>query len=85
METKETISIAKDFSNRLGARYRKDGPYSGQEFLESHLKPAFERAVAGDYRVLIDPLNLIKFLTISLQLKFYKQYYFLSQTKFTNN
>lgn len=54
METKETITIARDFSNRLGARYRKDGPYSGQEFLESHLKPALERAVAGDYRVLID-------------------------------
>lgn len=54
METKETIIIAKDFSNRLGARYRKDGPFSGEEFLEVHLKPAYERAVAGGYCILID-------------------------------
>jgi hypothetical protein len=54
METRETITIAKDFSNRLGARYRKDGPYSGQEFLEVHLQPAYERAVAGGYCILID-------------------------------
>jgi hypothetical protein len=54
METKETITIAKDFSNRLGARYRKDGPYSGEEFLEEHLLPAFERAVTSGSYVLID-------------------------------
>lgn len=54
METKETIIIAKDFSNRLGARYRKDGPYSGQQFLEEHLLPAFERAVVGGFCIMID-------------------------------
>ena len=54
METKETITIAKDFSNRLGARYRADGPFSGQEFLERLLLPAFDRAVIGGYCVLID-------------------------------
>jgi len=54
METKETITIATDFSNRPGARYRKDGPNSGQQFLEDLLLPAFERAVEGGYCVLID-------------------------------
>lgn len=36
------INIANDFSVYPGGRYRKDGDYSGEEFRESLLLPAFE-------------------------------------------
>ena len=35
------IDIGRDFSRILGARFRKDGPYSGEEFREDILEPAF--------------------------------------------
>lgn len=38
------ISIAKDFSRAPGIRYRKNGPYSGEEFRETVLVPAFSKA-----------------------------------------
>jgi len=38
------INIAKDFSDCPGARYYDDGDYSGQEFREKLLKPAFENS-----------------------------------------
>jgi hypothetical protein len=38
----KSISIANDFSEAPGARYYEDGPFSGQEFREKILKPAFE-------------------------------------------
>lgn len=34
-----TISIAKDFSEYVGARYKTLGPYSGEEFRDDHLVP----------------------------------------------
>ena len=44
-----TINIANDFTALPGPRYRDQGPGSGQEFLETHLKPIFRRALeAGD-------------------------------------
>lgn len=54
MEIKQKISIANDFSSAPGAWYREDGENSGQEFLEDILQKAFEDAVRGDYKVLID-------------------------------
>lgn len=39
------ISVAKDFSRTTGARYLKDGPYSGQAFYEDLLRAKFEEAV----------------------------------------
>lgn len=35
-----TINIAEQFSRTPGARYRKDGPFSGEEFREQFLVPA---------------------------------------------
>jgi hypothetical protein len=40
-----------DFTRTPGARYRADGPFSGQEYREDHLVPAYERAVAQGVRV----------------------------------
>jgi len=54
MEIKDTITIATDFSDHPGARYRKDGDFSGEQFLEEILLPKFEKAVQGDYILLID-------------------------------
>lgn len=38
------IDIGKDFSPTPGTRYRADGPWSGEQFREEVLEPAFERA-----------------------------------------
>jgi STAS-like domain of unknown function (DUF4325) len=38
-----TIHIANDFSRFPGGRYRTDGRFSGQEFREDFLEPAFAR------------------------------------------
>lgn len=48
------ITIRTDFSDSPGARYRKDGPHSGQEFFETLLKPRFEEAVEQNVRLEID-------------------------------
>lgn len=40
------INIKNDFSDSPGARYREDGPHSGQEFFEDLLKPKFDEARA---------------------------------------
>lgn len=54
MEIKDTIKIASDFSDHPGARYKKDGEWSGEKFLEELLLPKFEKAVTGDYLLEID-------------------------------
>lgn len=36
------IIIASDFSDTPGGRYRKDGEFSGEEFRDELLRPAFE-------------------------------------------
>tara|TARA_B100000508_G_scaffold36077_1_gene27896 strand:- start:14357 stop:14698 length:342 start_codon:yes stop_codon:yes gene_type:complete len=54
MEIKDKLSIAEDFSDAPGARYREDGDNSGQEFLEDHLLPKFNLAVEGGYKLLVD-------------------------------
>jgi STAS-like domain of unknown function (DUF4325) len=38
------ISIAAQFSRYPGPRYRKDGPFSGEEFREEFLAPALQNA-----------------------------------------
>lgn len=40
------IHIKEEFSDSLGARYKKDGQYSGEEFYEKLLRPRFDEAVS---------------------------------------
>lgn len=54
MEIKDKIIIASDFSDHPGARYRKDGEFSGEQFLDEILRPRFEKAVSGGYLLLVD-------------------------------
>ena len=48
-----TINIKTDFSDSPGARYRKDGPHSGEEFFEALLKPKFDEAVRNQVKLII--------------------------------
>lgn len=54
MEIKDKITIATDFTDHPGARYRSDGDFSGQQFLEEILLGKFESAVKGKYILLVD-------------------------------
>lgn len=48
------ITVSSDFTDSPGARYRNDGPYSGQEFYEDILKPKLDRAWHNEEILLID-------------------------------
>ena len=48
------ISIARDFSPYTGARYRTDGPHSGEEFRETMLAPHFLQALEQGQKLLIN-------------------------------
>ena len=51
----DTISIrVRDFTRTPGARYRTDGDYSGEEYRETILQPAYDEAVAKDVGLLVD-------------------------------
>ena len=54
MEIKDKIVVWQDFSVNPGARYRTDGPFSGQQFLEEHLEPKFDKAVQENHILEID-------------------------------
>ena len=47
------INIAKDFSSRLGARYKYEGKFSGELFLESLLEPKFLDAFNKKVKLLV--------------------------------
>lgn len=54
MDIKDKITITSDFNDALGARYRADGDWSGQQFLEDILLPRLKKAVEENYIILID-------------------------------
>jgi hypothetical protein len=54
MKIENKIVILTDFTDSPGARYREDGDFSGQEFLEDILLDKFNDAVAGNYILLVD-------------------------------
>lgn len=51
-EKKDKIVIADDFSEFPGARYKTDGPNSGEEFYEEVLKQKFDPVWSSDDRKL---------------------------------
>lgn len=58
MEIKEKIIIAEDFSDTPGSRYIEDGDFSGEAFLKEILRESFEKAVDGNYKILVDLDNV---------------------------
>jgi len=48
------IHIASEFSDAPGARYRKDGEKSGEEFFEVLLRPRFADALAQWKKLTVD-------------------------------
>ncbi|MGR3435746.1 MAG: STAS-like domain-containing protein, partial [Shimia sp.] len=44
IDQERTIRVASDFSQTPGGRYRRHGPYSGEEFRMKHLVPALKAA-----------------------------------------
>lgn len=52
MENK--INISKDFTDSPGARYKSDGPFSGEEFYEKLLEPKFLEARKQNKILVID-------------------------------
>lgn len=54
MEIQDTLIIAKEFVDNPGARDREDGPNSGQEFLEDIFIARFNKAIEGNYLIMVD-------------------------------
>ncbi len=48
------IKISKDFSPTPGARYYKDGPFSGEEFFDKLLSVKFKSAIENNSKLTID-------------------------------
>lgn len=48
------ISVAKDFTTTPGIRYKSQGAYSGEEFLEKILAPAYEKAESSSDTIVVD-------------------------------
>ncbi|MBI1760560.1 MAG: STAS-like domain-containing protein [Acidobacteria bacterium] len=48
------INISEEFSRFPGARYKKDGPHSGEEFREKLLKPRFKEALEQGRKLFVN-------------------------------
>jgi hypothetical protein len=48
------IRVSEEFTKTPGARYKTDGKYSGEQFLEELLKPRFEVAVESNVNLIVD-------------------------------
>jgi STAS-like domain of unknown function (DUF4325) len=54
MSSIDRLSINEEFSHTPGPRYRREGPFSAEEFWATLLRSRFETAVAGGAVLLID-------------------------------
>jgi hypothetical protein len=54
MKIEDTLIIAKEFGDTAGARDYEDGDFSGKEFYDKLLLDRFNKAVKGNYILLID-------------------------------
>jgi hypothetical protein len=50
----KTLSISREFSETPGPRCKEEGEFSGEEFLERLLLPAYEQALADGGALLVD-------------------------------
>lgn len=48
------ICVREDFSDSPGARYRKDGPHSGEEFYDELLHPKYREAREKKVKLVVD-------------------------------
>lgn len=48
------ILIAKDYSDTLGGRWMRLGPFSGEDFFNLILEPEFLKAREGEYRLIVE-------------------------------
>ena len=62
-----SISIAKDFSDAPGGRYKNEGENSGEEFRDRILKPKFDEAKRNNEKIEIDFDNCYGFATSFLE------------------
>lgn len=54
MDDSLRICVREDFSDSPGARYKKDGPYSGEQFYEELLLPKYKEAREKNLKLVID-------------------------------
>lgn len=48
------IKVAEEFTETPGARYRNQGPFSGEEFIDSLLYPKYEEAIQKNEKLVVD-------------------------------
>ena len=64
---KHTTIRVSDFTDIPGARYRDDGPFSGEQYREEYLLPAFDLALSEGARLLVDLDNVQGYATSFLE------------------
>jgi STAS-like domain of unknown function (DUF4325) len=65
-----TLSIARDFSETPGPRSRNEGKFSGDQFREEHLEPAFLEARASRQALEVDLDGTVGYATSFLEAAF---------------
>ncbi|MGB8030858.1 MAG: STAS-like domain-containing protein [Terracidiphilus sp.] len=65
-----TLSVAKDFSETPGPRSREEGEFSGDEFRDNFLKPAFVQARDSRQRLVVDLDGVVGYATSFLEAAF---------------
>lgn len=52
--SEKILKISKEFSSTPGGRFAKEGDFSGEEFRDKKLIPAYDRAVEENKKLIID-------------------------------